>query len=58
MEIAKLSNATPEDTWYYYQTMITDLQFIVSNFRIKFEAASLDATKSFYLDDLLVIGKK
>lgn len=58
VQIAKLSNKTPEDTWHFYQTTITDPQFMVPNFRIKFEAAALRGNKSFYLDDVLVSAKK
>jgi hypothetical protein len=54
---ADLGTST-EDTWNYYTTTIYnsggDAQYFVSNFRIMFEASSLDYGENLWIDDVLV----
>jgi len=53
----ELGNST-EDTWNYYTTTInnsgTDVQYFISNFRIKFEGTSIDNKENLWVDDVKV----
>ena len=52
----------PENSWYSYQerypsqAIITDSQYIRSDFRIKFEGSSTDNNENLWIDDVLITG--
>jgi hypothetical protein len=52
--IADLAVTTPENTWHNYQQKITDSQYFISDFKIRF-AGSPDGGESIWVDDMKII---
>ncbi|MCW4048684.1 MAG: hypothetical protein NWE89_03000 [Candidatus Bathyarchaeota archaeon] len=44
-----------EDTWTYWEQNITDSQYYVNDFKVRFTADSLGYSEHFYLDEVTVI---
>ena len=51
--IDELDNNGPDDTWLHYTEKVTDSQYFVSNFRIRFDAA-LGWEENVWVDDVLI----
>jgi len=56
--IFELGNTNPEDTWHNYNATIYnsggDAQYFNTNFRIKFEATSIDNNENLWIDDVII----
>jgi type II secretory pathway pseudopilin PulG len=54
----ELGNTSPEDTWHNYNATIynsgADAQYFNTNFRIKFEATSIDSGEYLWIDDIVI----
>jgi hypothetical protein len=58
IDIADIGGTTPENTWHSFKMTITDPQFMIPNFKMKFERACSQADESLYIDELTVLGIK
>jgi len=53
--IADLGDFGPEDTWINYVEKITDNQYFIADYQIRFNATSVGASEHMYLDNVTVI---
>lgn len=54
VNLVELGNKNPEKTWNFYQTDITAAQYLISNFRVRIVADSIDTGENLYIDDFVV----
>jgi len=55
--ILDLGATTQEDQWHHYQEKITDSQYFVSNFKVRWSAVTVYSNEHFYFD-LVTIKKE
>ncbi|MCH7774014.1 MAG: DUF2341 domain-containing protein, partial [Bacteroidetes bacterium] len=52
--IVELDSQGADDTWLHYSAVVTDIQYLISNFRIRFDA-TLANNENVWVDELQVI---